>query len=98
MPAALIANPLLLIPLALSDLWTDPKAMGLATLIVVGALFFGVAVSRLVPRDKGPTFFGTLAALALVGGLAYFGVATAGYVLWLFLAGAVLLGLFALVA
>lgn len=88
----------LAVPAAFMDIFSDPTQMGLATLIVVGALFFGVAVSRLVPRDRGPTFFGTLAALTLVGGLAYFGVATAGYVLWLFLAGAVLLGLFALVA
>jgi len=80
------------------DIFTDPLKMGLATLIVVAALFLGVAVSRLVPRDKGPTFFGTLAALALLGALAYFGVETAGTVLWLFLAGAVILGLFALVA
>lgn len=94
----LAATTLLFVPLAFLDIFTDPAQMGLATLIVVGALFFGVAVSRLVPRDRGPTFFGTLAALALVGALAYFGVATAGYVLWLFLAGAVLLGLFALVA
>lgn len=86
------------IPAAFMDIFTDPTQMGLATLIVVGALFFGVAVSRLVPRDRGPTLFGTLAALTLVGALAYFGVSTAGYVLWLFLAGAVLLGLFALVA
>jgi len=80
------------------EIFTDPTKLGLATLIVAGALFLGVAVSRLVPRDKGPTFFGTLAALALVGALAYFGVATAGTVLWLFLAGAVLLGAFALFA
>jgi hypothetical protein len=80
------------------EIFTDPKQMGLATLIVVAALFLGVAVSRLVPRDKGPTFFGTLAALTLVGALAYFGVETAGAVLWLLLAGAVLMGLFALFA
>jgi hypothetical protein len=80
------------------EIFTDPAKLGLATLILVGAAFFGVAVSRLVPRDKGPTFFGTMAALALVAGLAYLGVDTAGYVLWLFLAGAVLLGLFALFA
>jgi hypothetical protein len=80
------------------DIFTDPQQMGLATLIVAAALFLGVAVSRTVPRDRGPTFFGTLAALTFVGGLAYFGVATAGTVLWLFLAGAMLMGLFALVA
>jgi hypothetical protein len=80
-----------------TDLFTDPKQMGAAVLILVSALFVGVAVSRIVPRDKGPTLFGTLAALALVGGLSYMGVEAAGYVLWLFLAGALLIGLFALV-
>ncbi len=79
-------------------IFTDPHQLGLATLIFVAAVFLGVAVSRLVPRDKGPTLFGTLAALAFVAVLAYFGVETAVYVLWLFLAGALLLGVFALVA
>ncbi len=60
-------------------------------------MFVGVASRAIVPRDKGPTFFGTMAALALLGGLSYMGVEAAAYVLWLFLAGAVLLGLFALV-
>lgn len=94
----LAAGPLLMIPLAFTELFTDPQKMGQATLIVVAALFIGVGVSRLVARDRGPTFFGTMAALTFLGLLAYFGVATAGYVLWLFLAGAVLLGVFALVA
>lgn len=79
------------------EMFTDPRQMGAAVLILVGAMFVGVVVSRMVPRDKGPTLFGTMAALALVAGLAYFGVETAGYVLWLFLAGAVILGLFALI-
>lgn len=80
-----------------TDLFSDPKQMGAAVLIFVAAVFIGVAVSRLVPRDKGPTLFGTLAALAFVGGLSYLGVEAAGYLLWLFIAGAVLIGLFALV-
>jgi len=80
-----------------TELFTDPKQMGAAVLIFVSAMFVGVAVSRMVPRDKGPTLFGTLAALALVGGLSYMGIEAADYVLWLFLAGAVLIGLFALV-
>ena len=83
--------------MSFSDLFTDPKQLGLATLVLCGALFVGVAVSRFVPRDKGPTLFGTLTALALLGGLSYLGVEAAAYVLWLFLAGAVLLGLFALI-
>jgi hypothetical protein len=37
-----------------------------------------------------------LAALAVVGGLAYLGVEAAAYILWIFLAGAILLGAFAL--
>ena len=90
---AVVALPLM----SFTDLFNDPRQMGLAVLIFVGATFIGVAVSRLVPRDKGPTFFGTMAALALLGGLSYMGVEAAAYVLWLFLAGAALLGLFALV-
>jgi hypothetical protein len=83
--------------LSLSELWSDPKQLGLATLIFCAALFIGVAVSRVVPRDRGRTFFGTLASLAFLGGLAYLGVEAAAWVLWLFLVGALLLGLFALV-
>jgi hypothetical protein len=51
----------------------------------------------MIPRDKGPTLFGTLAALAFLGGLSYMGVEAAAYVLWLALGAAVLMGLFALV-
>jgi hypothetical protein len=80
------------------DVFSDPQQMGLLTLILVLTVFLGVGVSRYVPRDKGPTLFGTLAALAFVAILAYVGVTTAIYVLWLVLAAAVLLGLFALVA
>lgn len=80
------------------DIFTDPHRLGLATLMLVAAIFLGVAVSRLVPRDKGPTLFGWLAALAFVGALAYFGVETSVYVLWLLLAGAVLLVVFAFFA
>ncbi|MGQ0672458.1 MAG: hypothetical protein ACT4N2_06200 [Hyphomicrobium sp.] len=89
---AAVAGPLM----SFSDLFNDPKELGAAVLIFVVAMFIAIAVSRMVPRDKGPTLFGTLAALAFVGGLAYLGVEAAGYVLWLVLAGAVLLGLFAL--
>lgn len=94
--AAAIA-PALIPAMSLTDLFNDPKQMGLAVLIFVAATFIGVAVSRLVPRDKGPTLFGTLAALTVVGSLAYLGVEAAAYILWVFIAGAVLLGAFALV-
>ena len=83
--------------MSFSDLFNDPTQLGLAVLILVGATFLGVGVSRMIPRDRGPTLFGTLAALALLGGLSYLGVEAAAYVLWLFLAGAVLLGVFALI-
>lgn len=98
MTTPLFLAPAALYPAAVFDIFSDPAQLGLATLILVGALFFGVAVSRMVPRDKGPTFFGTMAALSLVGLLAYLGVNTAGTVLWLFIIGAVLLGVFAIVA
>lgn len=96
MTTAMMVPPALAL-MSFTELYNDPKQLGLATLILVSALFVGVAVSRLVPRDKGPTLWGTMAALALLGGLSYMGVEAAAYVLWLFLAGAVLLGLFALV-
>ena len=83
--------------MSFTDLFTDPKQMGLAVLIFVAATFVGVAVSRFVPRDKGPTLFGTLAALTVLGTLAYLGVEAAAYILWLFIAGAILLGIFALI-
>jgi hypothetical protein len=95
---ALVGVPALSSPLmSFTELFDDPRQLGLSVLILVAALYIGVAISRLVPRDKGPTLFGTLAALAFLGGLSYLGVEAAAYVLWLFLAGAVLLGLFALV-
>ena len=98
MMAILGGSPSVIAPaLGLGELVNDPRQLGLAVLILVAALFVGVAVSRMIPRDKGPTLFGTLAALALVAGLSYIGVEAAAYVLWLLLAGAVLLGLFALI-
>jgi hypothetical protein len=93
---AAAAMPAIVPAMSFSDLFNDPQQMGLAVLIFVSATFIGVVVSRMVPRDKGPTLFGTLAALAVVGGLAYLGVEAAAYILWIFLAGAILLGAFAL--
>lgn len=79
-------------------LFTDQRQLGAAVLIGVAAAFLGVAVSTRVPRDRGPTFFGFCAALAFVAGLAYFGVEAAGTVLWILIALAVFMGIFALVA
>ena len=96
MSLAAAVVPVLVPMMSFTDLYNDPKQMGLAVLIFVGATFIGVVVSRMVPRDKGPTLFGTLAALTVVGGLAYIGVEAAAYILWVFVAGAILLGAFAL--
>ncbi len=90
---------MMFIPLmSFSGLFTDQQQLGATVLILVAAAFVGVAVSRLVPRDRGPTFFGVSAALALVAALAYSGLEAAGLALWLLLALAALLGVFALVA
>ena len=79
-------------------LFSNPRDLGAVVLILVAAAFLGVAVSRFVGRDRGPTFFGVSAALALVAGLAYLGVEAAGYALWVLIGLAALLGVFALVA
>ena len=79
-------------------LFTDQRQLGAAVLIFVAAAFVGVGVSRFAGRDRGPNFFGMLAALAFVGALAYAGVEAAGIVLWFLIALAALLGVFALVA
>jgi len=78
-------------------LFNDPKRLGEATLIAVGAVVFGFIVRRMWPRSMNPMLFGWLAATALVAALAYAGVATAGLVLWLFIGAAVLLGILAIV-
>jgi len=81
-----------------SGLFNNPQELGATVLILVAALFIGVGAGRLIPRDRGRTFFGTCAALAFVAVLAYFGVDAAGYVLWLLIAFAVVMAGFALVA
>lgn len=76
---------------------SDPKELGLATLIAVGAILFGFVVRRMWPRSMNPLLFGWLAATAFVAALAYIGVPSAGFVLLLFIGAAVLLGILALV-
>lgn len=75
----------------------DSRKLGEATLIGIGAIFIGFLVARAWPRSMQPVLFGWLAATAVVAMLAYLGVASAGLVLWLFIAAAVLLGVLALV-
>ena len=83
-----------------AGLWSilsDPRKVGEATLIAIAAIVLGVIVWRRWPRSIYPRLFGWLAALGLVAGLAYAGVETAGLVLWMFLAAALLLAILALV-
>ena len=95
--------PMLLAPLPAplaGGFWSflsDPRVLGEATLIAIGAIFVGFLVRRVWPRSMQPLLFGWLAATGVVAALAYFGVSSAGFVLWLFIAAAVLLGILALV-
>jgi hypothetical protein len=75
----------------------DPKQLGEATLIAIGAIILGTVVWRLWPKSASPALFGSLAALGLIAGLAYMGVSSAGLVLWLAIAAVVLIGGLALV-
>lgn len=75
----------------------DSRKLGEATLVGIGAILVGFLVARVWPRSMQPVLFGWLAATAVVALLAYLGVASAGLVLWLFIAAAVLLGVLALV-
>jgi hypothetical protein len=61
--------------------WFDMRLVGEATVILVGALVFGYALGRLWPKRLHPEFFGTLAALAVVGALAWWGSQAAGLAL-----------------
>ena len=79
------------------SIFGDSRQLGAATLIAIAAVVFGVIVQRFWPRPMQPVLFGWLAALGFVAVLAYAGVASAGVVLWLFIAMSVLLGILALV-
>lgn len=77
------------------DVFNDPLTLGEATLIACGAILVGFMVRRMWPRSMNPLLFGWVAATAVVAGLAYAGVQSAGLVLWLFIGAAVLLGILA---
>lgn len=81
----------MLLASGLTDIFTDTRTLGQATLIAVGAMIVGFIVRRYWPKGLYPVAFGTLAGLAVVAGLAAVGVPTAGVVLWLAIATAVVL-------
>jgi hypothetical protein len=88
------------VTLAETGLWSmlsDPRMVGEATLNAIGAILIGVVVARRWLRSLQPALFGWLAGPGIVAGLACAGVPTAGLVLWLFIAAAVLLAILALV-
>ena len=89
----------LLVPLQ-GGFWSflsDPRVLGEATLSAIGAIILGFLVRRIWPRSMQPLLFGWRAATGVVAALAYFGVSSAGIVLWVFIGAAVLLGILALV-
>ena len=97
MQTAAVSVLMVVLDTGLWSILTDPRRVGEATLIAIAAIVLGVIVWRRWPRGMYPVLFGWLSAIALVAGLAYAGVATAGLVLWLFLAAALLLAILAIV-
>ena len=67
------------------------QILGEATLMTVGAVVLGYVVSMIWPKSHNPQLFGFLAAVSLVGGLAYAGFAGATVALVILLGIAVLL-------
>lgn len=69
----------------------DPKFLGEAALIMIGAIILGVVVTNLWPKGKNPKLFGALACFAVVAGLSYLGNAAAGLALVVLIVMAILL-------
>jgi hypothetical protein len=57
--------------------WLSPQTLGAAVLITVAAVVVGYVVTKVWPKAHNPQLFGFLAAIALVGALAYAGSAGA---------------------
>ncbi len=53
--------------------WMSSRMIGEAALISVGAFVLGYVVSMIWPTAHKPQLFGVLAAITLLGGLAYSG-------------------------
>ncbi len=90
-------TPLLILETSYWGLFSVTRQLAEATLIAVGAIAIGYVVRRKWPATLRPVLFGSLAVVTVVPGLAYAGVGSAGIVLWMFIAAAVVLGALALV-
>ena len=74
----------------------DPKSLGLMVMIAIGAIVVGRVVHNLWPKHRTPALWGSLAAFLVAGALAYMGSAEAAVVVWVFLAGAAVMGVLAM--
>ena len=83
-------TPLTAFMLPLAATWGG-QILGEATLMTVGAILLGYVVTMLWPKTHNPQLFGFLAAVTLVGALAYVGFAGATVALVVLLGIAVLL-------
>ena len=71
--------------------YLDPRFIGEASLIMIGAIIFGFIVARAWPKSLNPKLFGALATFAVVAGLSYIGSAAAGMALVVLILMAILL-------
>lgn len=62
---------LMIVPAATS--WLSSQTIGEAVLISVGAIVLGYVVALYWPKQHSPSLFGSLAAITVVGFLAYLG-------------------------
>ncbi len=83
--------PLVIAAVPLASDWFSTRTLGEATLIAIGAFIAAYLVSLIWPRGHNPQVFGTLTAVAIVGGLAYMGSTGAGIALITLVALAALL-------
>lgn len=83
--------PLTIAAMPLVSQWLSTRTLGEATLIAVGAFIAGYLVSLIWPKQHHPKLFGGLVAVAIVGGLAYWGSTGAGIALIVMVALAALM-------
>ncbi len=78
------------------EMFQDPKSIGLMVMIAIGAIVVGRVVHNLWPKHRTPALWGSLAAILVAGALAYMGSAEAAVVVWVFVAGAAVMGVLAM--